>query len=152
MDTISKQQRSELMSRVGGKNTSPERTIRRLLHGKGYRFGLHTNTLPGTPDLLLRKHGVAIFVDGCFWHGHARCPLYRLPKTGKKFWSDKIEKNQRRDKIADRKLLALGWRVLHVWECALHSKSRLSETALVGRIEAFIQGEGKSKNIRGRKI
>jgi DNA mismatch endonuclease (patch repair protein) len=152
MDTISKEQRSELMSRVGGKNTSPERLVRRLLHRRGYRFGLHANTLPGTPDLFLRKYGVLIFVDGCFWHGHNKCPLYRPPKTGKKFWSEKIERNRNRDMAIDRKLLALGWRVLHVWECALHSKCRLSEATLVDRIEAFIHGEGKLKNIRGRKI
>jgi DNA mismatch endonuclease (patch repair protein) len=151
MDTLTKEQRSKLMSHVGNKDTLPERYIRSLLHRLRYRFGLHSRTIVGTPDLVLRKYGVLIFVDGCFWHGHEDCPLFRPPKTGKKYWNVKIERNRQRDKEIDRRLLVAGWRVLHIWECALHSKARISEEKLIGAIENFLHGKGRSKSIRGRR-
>jgi len=152
MDIISKQQRSELMSKIRGKDTSPERYIRSLLHRRGYRFGLHSKTIQGRPDLVLVKYGVLVFVNGCFWHGHDACPLYRPPKTSKKFWHEKIKRNQQRDLRINRKLLSEGWRVLHIWECAFRSNTKIPEEKLVSAMELFIHGTGKSKSIRGKRL
>jgi DNA mismatch endonuclease (patch repair protein) len=151
MDTLTKEKRSELMSHVRNKDTLPELYIRKLLHRLGYRYRLHVRGILGTPDLVLRKYGVLVFVDGCFWHGHDACPLYRPPKTGKKYWYTKIERNRERDKEIDRKLVADGWHVLHIWECALHSRARITEEKLVSEIENFLHGYGKKKAIRGKR-
>lgn len=110
--------RSEVMSRIGAKNTKPELVVRRGLHAAGFRFRLHRGDLPGRPDLVLPKHRAAIFVNGCFWHRHEGCANFRLPKTNTEFWQRKIERNVARDTAAIEELRKCGWRVLLVWECA----------------------------------
>lgn len=91
----------------------------------GYMFRLHRKDLPGTPDIVLPKCRIAIFVNGCFWHGHENCPNSRMPKTNKDFWNEKIEKNKQRDIKNIKKLLAQGWKPMIIWSCELKDISTL---------------------------
>lgn len=111
-------QRSEMMSRIGPKNTAPEIILRHGLHRAGFRYRLHRKDLPGKPDITLARHRVVIMIHGCFWHGHAGCRNFRIPKTNTEFWTSKIARNVARDKEQVERLRGQGWRVLTVWECA----------------------------------
>lgn len=123
MDIVSPSKRSQMMSGIRGKGTKPEMRVRKVLHAAGYRFRLHRKDLPGTPDVVLPRHRLAIFVHGCFWHAHQGCSLAKIPSTRTEFWSEKLLKNVRRDAVAVERLHAGGWRVLVVWECFLrHTK------------------------------
>lgn len=124
VDQLSTAQRSALMARIRGKNTEPERVVRRLLHAMGFRFRLHRRDLPGTPDIVLPKQRAIIFVHGCWWHGH-KCSAGRLPKTRVEFWSAKISANRDRDAKAVRALRTVGWSVLVVWECETRELAKL---------------------------
>jgi DNA mismatch endonuclease (patch repair protein) len=117
MDRLSKEQRSWNMSQIRAQDTSPELLVRSLLHRSGYRFRLHRRDLPGSPDLVLPKHRVVVFVHGCFWHRHARCRNAAMPQTRREFWKQKFQDNIRRDRRATSQLTKLGWRVLVIWEC-----------------------------------
>ena len=123
-DRLTPQQRHICMSHIRGKNTQPELIVRRYLHANGYRFRIHVKRLPGTPDIVLRKYKTAIFVNGCFWHGHEDCKLYVIPKTNTTFWQDKIERNKKRDEEAYYQLKKMGWHVVRLWECQLSTKNR----------------------------
>ncbi|MEQ8228517.1 MAG: very short patch repair endonuclease [Rhodospirillales bacterium] len=112
--------RSENMSRVRSKNTSPEMTVRRALHRAGFRFRLHRKDLPGRPDIVLPKKRLCIFVNGCFWHQHPRCPKSKRPKTNAEFWNAKLDANIIRDKKNHAALRQLGWKVLVLWECEIN--------------------------------
>jgi len=129
MDRITRETRSWNMSRVGSKNTTPELLVRSFLHNRGYRFRLHVKQLPGTPDVVLPKYSAAIFIHGCFWHGHSDCKGGGIPKTRPLFWQDKILKNVTRDRKALSKLDSQGWRIAVVWECALKNKNTISHTS-----------------------
>ncbi len=120
-DRLSPQARSANMSRVRSENTAPERRVRSLLHRAGYRFRLHPRDLPGSPDIVLPKWKTAIFVHGCFWHGHEGCRRSKLPSTRTEFWRAKIERNRARDRAATERLIALGYRVVTLWGCELRS-------------------------------
>lgn len=109
--------RSEMMSRMGTKDTAPELVVRRGLHARGYRFALHRKNLPGKPDVVLPKYKAALFIHGCFWHMHRGCSYFKMPRTRVDFWTEKLGRNQERDRSAREDLLRLGWRVLTVWEC-----------------------------------
>lgn len=126
MDTISPEKRSALMARIRGKDTAPELTVRRLLHGLGYRYVLHDKRLPGKPDLTFPGRRKVIFVHGCFWHGHACKKGSSVPKTNSEFWTQKIQANQARDKQTLESLAATGWGSLVVWECCT-KKSNLDQ-------------------------
>lgn len=119
MDRLSKKRRSEIMSRIRGKDTSPELTVRSLLHKLGYRYRLHSRKLPGCPDLVFSSRKKVIFVHGCFWHGHRGCRKGKLPKSRLEYWEPKIKANRKRDASNIRKLKALGWEVRVVWQCEL---------------------------------
>lgn len=121
-DIFTKRKRSEVMSRIRGKDTKPEVSFRKALHRLGFRYRLHAKGLPGKPDIVLPKYRTAIFVHGCFWHGHRPCKVYRLPKTNREFWAEKIAGNRSRDRRNVKALLGDGWRVAVVWECALQGK------------------------------
>ena len=121
-DTLSQTQRSYNMSRIRGKNTKPEILVRKGLHARGFRFRLHNKKLPGSPDIVLPKYGVAIMVNGCFWHGHKGCRYATKPKTNIEFWEAKIARNRHRDEVTTAHLEALGWTVITVWECELRGK------------------------------
>jgi DNA mismatch endonuclease (patch repair protein) len=133
MDTLSEERRSWNMSRIRSKNTKPEVLVRSLLHRMGYRFRLHVNSLPGTPDLVLPKYKTVVFVHGCFWHRHSGCKYSYTPKSRLEFWMRKFEKNIEVDRRAAKELEELGWRVLVIWECELAD----TET-LVKRISAIL--------------
>jgi DNA mismatch endonuclease, patch repair protein len=109
--------RSEIMRRVRRSNTAPELRVRRTLHNLGFRFRLHVKTLPGTPDIVLPKHRLCIFVHGCFWHRHPNCRLASTPTSNRLFWLDKFQRNTVRDTSIAQRLHDLGWRVEIVWEC-----------------------------------
>ena len=106
------------MARVKGRNTTPELIVRRMLHALGYRYRLHRKNLPGKPDITFGPRRKAIFIHGCFWHGH-RCPRGRLPKSNLAFWTNKIAKNKLRDRRNVRQLRTAGWEVLSIWQCQL---------------------------------
>lgn len=118
MDIVDQSTRSRMMSRIGGRDTRPERIVRSLLHAKGFRYRLHKRDLPGSPDIVLSKHRIAIFVHGCFWHVHDGCKLAPRPKSNLHFWEPKLAGNKERDLRQQFILHSLGWRILVVWECA----------------------------------
>jgi DNA mismatch endonuclease (patch repair protein) len=108
------------MARIHSKGTQPELALRRLVHGLGYRYRLHDQSLPGKPDTVFRTRRAVIFVHGCFWHQHA-CGNYKMPATRQDFWSAKLAGNNTRDQAAVKALEAAGWRVLVIWECELRA-------------------------------
>lgn len=124
-DVLSKEQRHKCMSHIRDKNTRPEMLVRKYLFSLGFRYRINVNTLPGTPDLVLRKYNVAIFINGCFWHGHVGCKYANLPKTNQLFWKQKIETNKKRDIEKQCQLRNLGWNIIQIWECELKPKSRI---------------------------
>lgn len=130
MDVFSRAKRSQIMSRVGGKNTKPEIAVRSLLHSLGYRFRLHRKDLPGKPDITLPKYKKVIFVHGCFWHGHEDCPRSKRPSTNEEFWREKLDKNIERDKETVTALKKLGWDVLTVWACEVKDTNKLKTKLL----------------------
>ncbi|NQT72248.1 MAG: DNA mismatch endonuclease Vsr [Chloroflexi bacterium] len=121
-DIFAVEKRSEIMSRVKSKNTGLELKVRSGLHRIGYRFRIHRNDLPGTPDIVLPKYHTVIFVHGCFWHQHPGCKKATRPKQNPDFWEEKLSRNMERDRQAERDLKFLGWNVLTVWECEINSK------------------------------
>ena len=114
------------MSAIRGKDTKPELVVRRLLKAEGLRFSTHSRTLPGTPDIVLRRKRVAIFVNGCFWHGHSKCARARLPKSNPEFWKKKIHSNTLRDARVSGRLRRTGWSVFNIWQCNLRKPSSLN--------------------------
>ena len=145
-DKLSATQRKYCMSRIRGKNTKPEIQVRKGLHARGFRFRLHNKKLPGSPDIVLPKYGVAIMVNGCFWHGHKGCQYATKPKTNVEFWETKIARNRHRDEVTTAHLEALGWHVITVWECELRVGLRLDD-----RLDALaedIRNAGEFKKIK----
>ncbi|MEQ8602766.1 MAG: very short patch repair endonuclease [Marivibrio sp.] len=127
VDTLSPAQRRRAMQAVKGKDTKPEWALRRRLHARGFRYRLHDPRLPGKPDLVLPRRRTAIFVHGCFWHGHD-CPRgSRRPATNQAYWEAKIARNRARDQAAEERLKAMGYRVLIVWECELKDPDAAAE-------------------------
>ena len=118
------------MSRIPGKNTSPEVLVRSILHRRGYRFRLHRKDLPGTPDIVLPMYATVIFVNGCFWHRHRGCKFAYSPKSNSEFWRKKFRGNVARDRRVKRELQEMGWKVLYVWECELRKPERLARELL----------------------
>ena len=118
-DTYSKQKRSQIMSKIPGKNTKPEIIIRKIAHGLGYRFRLHKKNLPGKPDIVFPKYKKVILINGCFWHGHKNCNRSKLPSTNKKFWKEKIDGNKKKDKSNLIRLKKTGWDYLVIWQCEI---------------------------------
>jgi len=121
-DVHNKATRSYNMSMIKGKNTKPEMLVRRFLHANGYRYKLHDKKLPGKPDIVLPKYRTVIFVHGCFWHGHANCKYFVIPKTRTQWWTDKINDNRANDEKAVKALRKEGWKVIKIWGCDLISR------------------------------
>lgn len=117
VDTVSKKQRSEIMSKIRGHDTKIEVALRSFLFRAGFRFKKNVKSLPGTPDIVFPKYRTVVFVDGCFWHGHYRCADGHIPRTNSKYWRLKIAHNKKRDKKQRRGLRRSGWKVLSCWEC-----------------------------------
>jgi len=126
-DIVDKKTRSRMMSNIKGKNTKPELIVRSIIHRWGFRFCLHSNDLPGKPDIVLPKYGTVIFVHGYFWHRHPRCKYAYTPKSRVKFWNAKFIGNIERDKSARMQLQRLGWQIIVVWECQTKDLKRLTE-------------------------
>ena len=124
-DRLDPDRRRRLMQQVKSKNTWPEMAVRSLLHNMGYRFRLHRNDLPGTPDIVLPGRHVALFVHGCYWHGHG-CRTGKLPKSRLDYWGPKINANRARDRRKENALAAAGWRVAVVWQCELADREGLT--------------------------
>lgn len=120
---ISDQQRHYIMSRIRGKATKPELLVRNWLWNHGYRYRLNVNSVPGRPDIVLRRYRTAIFVNGCFWHGHEECGKYSVPKSNTEFWLAKVKRNRERDQRNYKDLRDAGWHVIVIWECQLKKKN-----------------------------
>jgi DNA mismatch endonuclease (patch repair protein) len=137
-DTLSKEARSERMSRIKGQDTHPELAVRKFIHAMGYRYRLHQRKLPGNPDIVFTKKREVIFVHGCFWHRHPdpSCKLSRLPKSRLEFWIPKFEANVARDRRNEEALRAMGWGILTLWECELSDHASLQF-----KIESFLHDE-----------
>lgn len=141
MDIVGPEKRSEMMSGIRSKDTKPEIIIRKALYALGFRYRLHNKNIIGKPDLVLKKHNVLIFINGCFWHGH-NCHLFKLPKTRTDFWENKIKTNQKRDKKVLTELGKSGWRIAIIWECAIKGKTKMNIDNLVVDLSEWI----KTKN------
>ena len=143
-DVVSPEVRSRMMSGIKNKNTKPELIIRKGLYSRGYRYRLHDKKLPGKPDLVLKKYNSVIFINGCFWHGHENCHLFRIPKSRTKFWEDKITSNKLRDENNVDTLKSDGWKVLILWECTIKGKHKLNYDQLMGKVCHFLKNKHKN--------
>lgn len=126
-DHLTPAQRHLVMSHIRSRNTKPELKVRQWLWAHGYRYRLNVKSVPGKPDIVMRKYHTAIFVNGCFWHGHEGCDKYRLPQTNVDFWKNKIDRNRKRDQENYQVLQENGWQVIIIWECQLTPK-RIEQT------------------------
>ena len=149
-DVVSVAVRSRMMAGIRGKNTKPEMAIRRGLHAMGFRYLLHDKRLPGKPDLVLPKYRAAIFVHGCFWHGH-NCHLFKWPKTRTDFWRKKINRNQAVDQSAIRALKLAGWRCCVIWECGLKGRESLPAEKTLDRISRWLVSGKRQYELRGER-
>jgi DNA mismatch endonuclease (patch repair protein) len=132
------------MSRIRGKDTAPERRVRSMLHGMGYRFRLHRKDLPGKPDIVFVSRRVALFVHGCFWHRHKGCKNCTTPTNNREFWTTKLNGNATRDKTNRRALSKLGWSSFVIWECETEDPRKLDY--LVNRfVKSFISNHETQK-------
>lgn len=134
MDVVDVATRSRMMSGIRSKDTRPEMIVRRYLHSRGFRYRLHMRKLPGSPDLVLPKYNVAIFVHGCFWHRHGGCRYATIPSSNVERWRVKFDANTERDARNVSMLHAAGWRVIVVWECELRREPKERLDRLVDEI------------------
>lgn len=149
-DIVDAPTRSRMMSGIRGQNTKPELLIRKALHALGFRYRIHTRNVPGRPDLVLPRYKAAIFINGCFWHGHD-CALFRLPDTRRDFWREKIARNVRRDALVRDQVIAAGWRHLTVWECAIRGRQKIGIEQTIKRIVRWLKAPAKSAEVRGAR-
>ncbi|MBI2682887.1 MAG: DNA mismatch endonuclease Vsr [Acidobacteriales bacterium] len=124
---MSKNARSRIMASIRSKNTLPELIVRSELHQRGFRFRTHDKSLPGTPDIVLRRYKTVIWVQGCFWHRHKRCRAGELPATNRKYWVPKLEGNAERDKKTKQALSQIGWVTIAIWECQVFDNKKLEK-------------------------
>lgn len=122
-DRMTPRQRSRCMAAIKSRDTRPELAVRKFLFAQGMRFRVNNRRLPGSPDIVLPRYKTAIFVDGCFWHGHEGCRHAAMPKTNTRFWHDKITLNRARDYKVNIELRRMGWRVMRIWECEIDEAS-----------------------------
>ena len=127
-DTINPDKRSWNMAQIKGKDSKPELIVRSYLHGRGFRFRTNVKSLPGKPDIVLKKYNTLIFVDGCFWHRHKGCRFAYTPKSRINFWNKKFESNIKRDQKVNEILRKDGWNVLRIWECETKNKNILENS------------------------
>lgn len=116
-DTFTPLKRSEIMSRISGKNTFPEIAVRKILYSLGCRYRLHYNKFVGKPDIVISKLKTVIFINGCFWHQHKGCKRRSVPKSNLEYWKDKLKFNVKKQKDDIKGLRELGWKVFIIWEC-----------------------------------
>lgn len=139
IDTLSREARSRLMSRVRNRDTGPEMIVRQLTHRLGYRYRLHKKDLPGKPDLVFASRRRVIFVHGCFWHRHKGCALASMPKSRTSFWEKKFRENVLRDKSVVSALTKAGWRSLVIWQCETKDLEALEK-----KIVAFLEEDARA--------
>ena len=139
-------QRSRNMAAIKGKNTKPELIIRKELHRLGFRYRLHYSALPGSPDLVFPKYKAVILINGCFWHKH-ECHMFKWPKNNAEFWRAKIEKNFIRDSKNSDYLVALGWKSLVIWECALKGRKKIPIDQVIESTALWLRSEPENKEI-----
>lgn len=132
MDKVTVEVRSRNMARIKGKNTKPELSVRKLLTSKGYRYRIHTQ-LYGRPDIVFPKSKVAVFVHGCYWHGHG-CKVDHISKSNVEFWNQKIARNKERDKKNLAKLRKEGWSSIILWECKIRKSVEKACKPLLRRL------------------
>lgn len=149
-DIVDSQTRSRMMAGIRGKDTKPELALRRSLHALGLRYRLHAKGIPGKPDLVLPKFTAVIFVYGCFWHRHPECRYASTPATRPEFWESKFSANVMRDTTVRSELLAAGWRVATIWECALRSETGV--TAVRDTVSRWLQGGGRELEMGEKDI
>lgn len=137
-DTVTPQARSQMMSRIRGRDTKAELAVRRALHARGYRYRVNDRRLAGSPDIVLHRYRAVVFVHGCFWHRHRGCSKTYNPKSRVEFWRAKFEENIRRDEWNILALSEAKWRVAVVWECAVGKKL---QSDLVDRLEEFLKSD-----------
>ena len=147
-DIVTPDKRSEMMRGIRNRNTRPEMVIRRLLHAAGFRYRLHKQGLPGTPDFWFARYRAVIEVNGCFWHGHD-CHMFKLPSTRTAFWEAKIAINKERDRRHLAELQQLGIRRLTIWECALRGRKRHDMVRLINVISWWLSSAGYHAEIAG---
>ncbi len=147
-DIVTAEVRSRMMSGIRGTNTKPELLLRKGLHAVGFRFRLHDRSLPGKPDIVLRRFNAVIFAHGCFWHGHD-CHLFKWPSTRPEFWQAKIARNRAVDERTDAALTDAGWRQAIVWECALKGKTRLPLEDVIQSCAEWLRSDRPRLEIRG---
>ncbi len=141
-DFMTKEQRSNAMSKVRCSETKIEQIVRSSLHKKGYRFRKNDKKLSGRPDIVLPKYKAVVFINGCFWHGHKGCSKSNLPTTRSEFWKKKIGRTMERDKENIASLLKLEWRVAVIWECGLKNE-KLYDSSIIDLIKWINSTEEK---------
>ena len=148
-DIVSPEKRSQNMSAIRSKNTKPEMYLRKLLFAQGYRYRIADKSVPGHPDIFLRKYNTAIFVNGCFWHRHPSCKFAYTPKSRVEFWQKKFDDNVRRDSAVKAELLEHGIKLLTVWECAIRrmQRDKIEEERALAKIIFFIKSNEKNAEI-----
>ncbi len=144
-DTISRAHRSWNMSRIRGKDTAPERTVRSHLHRLGFRFVLHSRNLPGKPDIVLPKYKSVVLVHGCFWHRHQGCKFAYTPSSNLGFWNRKFAGTSQRDKETRAALVRLGWQIVTVWECEV----KRNPSRVAARIQNTLRRRSLLNSVRG---
>ena len=149
-DRMTTEERHRCMAAIKGKDTKPEMIVRRYLFSRGLRYRVNVKKLPGSPDIVLKKYGVAVFIDGCFWHGHKECKYYKLPSTNIDFWKAKVAKNKARDYVNNVDLELEGWRVIRIWECEIKTKEQREER-LSKLYDEIVSSKMKKKPKRIRK-
>ena len=147
-DVVTTETRSRMMSGIRGKDTHPELLIRKLLHGRGFRYRLHDKKLPGKPDIVLPRYRAVILIHGCFWHGHD-CHLFKWPSSNESFWNEKITKNKSVDGRSRQQLQLACWRILTIWECALKGKQRQSVEQIADKIITWLNTNACDFEIKG---
>ena len=140
MDIKSPEERSKNMAAIHSKNTKPEIYLRKLLFARGYRYGVNSKSVPGHPDIYMKKYNTAIFVHGCFWHRHEGCKYAYMPKSRVEFWLKKFEANVKRDELVRKELTSKKIKVLIVWECTIKrmKKDKKTEEEVISLIEKFL--------------
>jgi DNA mismatch endonuclease (patch repair protein) len=147
-DVVTPAVRSRMMAGIRSTNTRPEMAIRKALHRRGFRYRLHAAGVPGRPDMVFPRYRAAVFVNGCFWHGHD-CRFFRLPGTRTEFWRAKIARNRRRDADVAAMLAKAGWRQLTVWECTVRGKGTDAAEKTAGRIARWLRSRKRRLEMRG---
>ena len=132
VDDRSPAMRSQNMSRIRSRDTSPELRVRSLIHRAGYRYRLHVKEMPGKPDIVMPRYRTAILINGCFWHRHSNCKYATTPKTNTDYWQRKFERNVSQDRTTHEELARNGWKTLVIWECQTRDKESLA--TLIGEI------------------